>query len=350
MEKNAKTIPFKCILEVNYGAYFNFNRLKSYRPYVHMYMLNGGRGIGKSTGVYLDWYKEYNKTKAEFVLVRRYPDEAKQSRTALDPMFSGVSTMGIGVKGCFAFMNGNNRLGYCVSLSAQHKLKSGVDFSKVKYIIYDEYTILQNATRRYIQNEPIEFFELLSTIVRTRKDYYVYMIGNNLDRFNPYHEFFNVPQFENIWVDKERGIYCEYCKTKKELLELEKETPLYNMIKGTAYGDYHYDNKLLTTTEGRIGEKENDAELLCRFVYNTITLNIYYHNGLEIFVEYKNKVIKDNITYIIYEKNFPNYFFIKRYRQSSIKNFIDACYGNSEVTYDSDGAVDVFSRLMEELK
>ena len=99
---------------------------------------------------------------------------------------------------------------------------------------------------KYLPDEIHAFFELVSTITRTRKNYKIIIIGNNADIFNIYFDYFKVPSFDGIYVDKTRGLYCELSKINPDLLKVEQETPLYKLVNGTPYGEYHYNNKPLT--------------------------------------------------------------------------------------------------------
>lgn len=343
-----KNVPLKLLLTLDFKTFFNPFRLDSYRTFINFFILIGGRGIGKTTGYEYKLIENWKKTGEEFVYLRRYRDETIQGFGGFQKLYSGIDKKGIGVRGCYQMVNNNKRIGYGITLSMQAKCKSGIDFSNVKYLLFDEALIKETATRRYLTNEIHEFLELVSSIFRLRKDYYVFIIANNMDIVNPYFEYFNVPLFENKYVDKEKGLYCEINKTNPALLELEKTTPLYKLTQGTAYANYHYENKPLIKNDGKIGTKNVDDTLLIRFAFNNYTMNIYLQRGLNIFVESRYKRINDNITITVTNSNNElNYLSLKEYKSNSIKKFIENAYNENHITYSDNTAIGYMLKLLE---
>ena len=333
------------ILKPDFKTYYNINTPLSYND-VYLLLLIGARGTGKTTGVM--WYccNRFQKYGEEFAYVRRYKSELKKCKSLLDKIIGGVSVKGLG-EGAFQYEVNRKRVGYGLALSVQQSFKSGINGSKVTNIIFDEGVLVRGGTYRYLDNEVEMFFELISTIVRQRDDYKIWILGNNLDIFNPYYEYFKIPRFDKRYVDKERGIYCEELPTSEYLLAMEENTPLYKISKGTTYHDYHYGNKILVKEKVCIGNKDPKAPLLCRIVYNSCTLNIYGLKGYKMYVEYRDKIINDKYSYIIMENNKPNYLFAKVYRDSNIKKYIDICYYQKDTIYNSEKASAVMSTFME---
>ena len=333
------------ILKPDFKTYYNINTPLSYDN-IYLYLLLGARGMGKTTGVL--WYciNRFKKNGEEFAYIRRYKSELKKSKSVLNKICGGVSTKGLG-DGAFEFHINRRRAGFGLALSVQQSLKSGIDGSNVTNIVFDEGILMRGGLYRYLDNEVHMLFELISTIVRDRKNYKIWIIGNNLDIFNPYYSFFNIPRFEGKIIFKDRGIYCEELPMSNALYEKEKETPLFNITKGTQYHDYHYKNKLLVTNTYVVEPKPKDAKLLLRIVYNEMTLNLYVIQGLKLYVEHRNKVINDNITFIIMEKDKPNYYYAKMYRDCETKRFIDLAYYNNDVIYNNDKAYGLMDLFME---
>lgn len=340
-----KVIPLKPLLVLDYTTFLNVNKYYS-NPNLHLFLLTGGRGIGKTTGFVCHAINDFITKGEEFVYIRRYKTELKKAKNMPQGYYSGIDTKGIG-QGAIQWEHKGVRMGYGLCLSMQASFKSGMDFSKVTTIIFDEALLLAGGMYRYLDNEVVELLELISTIVRTRTNYRIFLLGNNLVTFNPYYEFFKVPAFKDVYIDKDRGLYCEVIANSAKLLAKESETPLYKLTKATAYGEYHYDNKLLVQDTGVVGDKEQKAYLFCRLVCNSVTLNLYRQNDDEIYVELRDKVIKDVFTYIILEENIPNYLYIKKYRQSDDKKLIDMAYYNGNMVYASQQALAVFLTFME---
>ena len=64
--------------------------------------------------------------------------------------------------------------GYAMTLSTAQDLKSS-NFSKVKYIIFDEFIIEEGQKKTYLKNEVFVFLNLIETIARLR-DIRIFML------------------------------------------------------------------------------------------------------------------------------------------------------------------------------
>lgn len=314
--------------------YYNANKCYSYNMFFNDIL--GGRGIGKTTTFLIKTCQDYNKDGSQFVYVRRYKPELKQflKKDTLCSIADGITYKGDGSGGYeFHFMD--DIVGYGITLAQQSVYKSS-NFPRVKTIIFDEQT-LKKGNYHYLPDEVSTFFELVSTIFRTREGCKVIVLGNNVDLFNPFFAYYNIPKFDRIYTDKQRGIYCELAENSPQLLEMEKKTGLYKLTNDTLYGDYHYKNKVLTNTEYKIGNKPNQCSLLARFVFNNETVNVYnyYDKDYKIYCERKDKIITDNKTYFVLNNNSPNYYYIDLYRHS-IKNYVNRQYYNDNIIYSDD--------------
>lgn len=321
----------------NNSKHYCYNKFYSYNN-LFMGMIDGGRGIGKTTTFLIKGLRNTDNNE-EFIYLRRYKPEIKKfvNKNSLSPIIDNVIYQGDGTGG-YNVLLGKKQLGYLISLSTARSYKS-VDFSRVTLIIFDEAFVRQTASYRYLQDEVIQFLEFLSTVIRTRKNVKVVLIGNNEDIFSPYHAYFNIPIFKSIYIDAEHGIYCEHAKNSKELLEDEKQTGLYNLIKDTSYGSYHYDNELLGEENVNIGDKPLNSKLLVRLIVNNQMLNIYQYmdnktKDLLLYCEHKEKLVKDNIAYELVIDNKFNYFNVDLYKKR-IKNYIYRYYFHNLIVYNS---------------
>lgn len=332
----------------DYVLHYNINRLYSYGDIISTFILIGGRGIGKSTGLGIKCIKNFRNKGEECAIIKRYVDETKEIKDYFDKIVNGIKIQGI-AKGIFEYRLQGKRLGFGLALSKQQSFKSGINFDNVTTIIFEEAFLIRGSKVPYLQNEAMQLLELISTIVRKRKNYKVFIIGNNADIFNPYCEFFNVPTFKDYYIDRNRGLYVELAPTKKELLEVEKETPLYRLTKGTPYGDYHYNNSTLVTNKGNIIPKHYKSVLMYRLIFNNQTLNIYRHE-LMLYVEWRDKPIKDNLAYIIMENNNYNYYYTKLFMSSDLAEFTRLCYYDNNIGYSDNKAIEIFATFMEVIK
>lgn len=342
-----KNIPLKIAIKPDYEKYVNVNRWFSYDN-LNFYVIVGGRGIGKTTGLGIKVLQDWLKDGSEFVYVRRYIKELQKAKGFLapignpEPKVIGLST------GAMAWVHNKKRIGYGLALSSQQSFKSGFDFRNVKTLIYDEAILKRGGMYRYLDNEVEMLFELISTIFRDRVGYRIFILGNNADVFNPYWQYFKIPKFDRNYIDKNRGLYCEMASNSPVLLEAEKQTPLYKLTQGTAYFKYHYENEILGSKDNiRITPKPMKSILLCRFVANTYTLNIYRVKTDQIFIECRDKIIQDDKTFNIINDMEPNYYHVQELRQTDLYKYISHMYYLGGAVYESELAYAVFSNVMD---
>lgn len=171
-----------------------------------------GRGPGKSTAMvnllidsYFHTESEYGRP-AQFARIVRY--DWAISRTMMTGWFNEVNKNHLLEYGkAVTYKGGEWRLfpsedgridegdpyevmGYVLPLNAQDDYKSGVDFSNVTNVVFEEFVQLRE--RDYVESETDLFLSALSTIVRNRKDCRCWFIGNTLTKYNPYFQLFGI--------------------------------------------------------------------------------------------------------------------------------------------------------------
>lgn len=339
-------------IDINNKMYWSPTKILSYD--FHLAMVEGGRGIGKTTQALGFMLLDYIKRGKKFVYVRRYKPEIKQfvdqSKSPLAVIVDGVTYRG-DKNGGYTCLYGGETIGYAIPLSTSKSYKS-VKFQDVGWILFDEFTIKRGQTYRYISDEVTTFMELVSSIVRTDKDYRILMLGNNLDLFNPYYQFFDIPLFDTIYWDKKRKLVCERPKNSPQLLEEEKKTPLYALLQGTSYGEYHYNNKLLTDATGEIKPEPPATSILVRLVLNGETLNINLYpdenKELNIWVGIKKRVYKDEKTYTLVEKGNSNLYYVSLYKER-LRSYLLRYYGTGRTSYENERALTLYGWVMDNL-
>lgn len=172
-----------------------------------------GRGPGKSTAMvnkliddYFNDESEYGRP-AQFVRLERFDFEI--SKAKLTGWFNEVNQRKLEDEyGCWVTFEGMEwhirplidghrdkgaqyeTMGYVLPLNAQDEFKSGVDYSNVTNIVFEEFVQLRE--RDYVQQEPELFLSALSTIVRNRQKVRCWFIGNTLTKYNPYFDIFGL--------------------------------------------------------------------------------------------------------------------------------------------------------------
>ncbi len=337
-------------IDINNPDYVSVNRLWSF-DWASTIMATGGRGIGKTTGLLGKSIDRWHKHGHEFALVRRYKKETLKCADSLAPIVNGASCKNI-AEGTLEFKINGKRCGYALTLSLQQDYKgNGIDFSRIGTMIFDECLLKPRSVKRYLVDEvPGYYLELVSTVFRNRKDYKVFLLGNNADVYNPYYAYFGVPLFENAYKDKARGLYCEYLPNSPALEKEQKETPLAKLTQGTRYYEYNFNNKLLMKSEVRIAPKLPTAVLLFRIVWNGFTLNIYRNDLETLYVEMRDKPISDNIAFVLMQSNQSNYPIIKLFRGTQYKRLLDICYYANDIFYDSTRTGAMLDLVQENIK
>ena len=124
-------------------TYYNLNKFFSY-PELFMGMIDGGRGIGKTTSAFIKAIINSNKGE-EFIYLRRYKPEIKDfvNQDSLSPIVDGIRYRGDGTGGYMCYYE-DHKIGNLIALSTSRSYKS-VDFSKVTLIIFDEIQECPNA-------------------------------------------------------------------------------------------------------------------------------------------------------------------------------------------------------------
>ena len=331
------------------SVYYNANKVYSYNMFYNLIL--GGRGIGKTTTFLIKLLQRAIKTGKQFIYLRRYKSEVVEflDKGGCDYIMDGLIYKKSG-KSTYKIIYENKVLGYIMILSMARTYKSS-QYPNVETIFYDEAICNNTNTYKYLTNEVTTFFEFVGTIFRLRTDTRIIMTGNNEQFFNPYFAFFGVPIFDKVYIDKERGIYCELAKHSENLQKLEQETPLYKLINSTNYGQYYYENKVLDNRTINISTKPSNSHLYFRLLINNNTINVYTYmdkGELKLYCERKDKIIDDSIAYPIIEDNVINYYYLELFKKK-FKTFFYRQFFNGYISYTDDSCGSMIQYLIENM-
>ena len=333
----------------NNDIYYSANKPYSYDLFMHE--ITGGRGIGKTTTFLIKALQNVEKGE-EFMYMRRYKPELKQfvAKNTLGTVCDSITAKGDGTGG-FVFISEDTICGYGIALSTAMSYKS-TDFSKVSLLIFDEAT-LPPGPYRYLPNEHELLLEFISTVLRTRKKLKVFILGNNVDMFNPHLRYYRVPtNIDGIYVDKKRGLYVEFAKNSPKLLEMEKETPLYKLTEGTAYHDYHYNNKVMGAPQVVPEKMPTQTSLLCRLIIDADSISIYHyrdkHGDLRLYVQHKAKVYKDDYSYNLMHDGVVNTFYLSMYN-TKLRKYLERFYHENLISYSDELGANMLNWIVNQL-
>lgn len=248
-------------------VYWSINQAMTYNPYI-LYVV-GERGVGKSYSTKVFAIKRFIKYKEQFIYLRRYPKELKKLDKFFDDVAKEFPDHEFKVKGRNLYID-DEVCGFAAPLSQQHYLKS-TPFPKVCTLIFDEFIIDEGGFKRYIDDEVVEFYEIIQTIFRQRDlDGYnirIIMLANALTINNPYFMFKDIvieegKRFTIVEVDEDDGTPLHLVENVNmpAYRERSRKSKFGKAIRGTNYEKYAIDNEMLRDRTPFVATKPNNAQ------------------------------------------------------------------------------------------
>lgn len=172
----------------------------------HYNVIFGERSNGKTYAVLEKMVRNYFEDGSEGAIIRRWQDDFKSKRGQM--FFAGLTENGVIKKyskdafdhvdyyagrfymaswfidedtGARQSIRDDKPFAYAFALSAMEHDKS-TSYPKVRNILFDEFITRDS----YFADEFVIFTNVLSTIVRLRKDVKIYMLGNTVNKYCPY--------------------------------------------------------------------------------------------------------------------------------------------------------------------
>lgn len=246
--------------------FYSYQKVLSYNAFINI--LIGERGVGKTFGFKEYAINHYKKTKKQFVYIRRYESDLKESVGSSNDnkffeqvkiKFPNDNFSLTKSKKIIKLKLNDEVIGYALPLSASDSLKS-VSFENVDTICYDEFQLKEGSTQHYLKNETEAILDIIETIGRLRDNLKVFLLGNAISSTSPIMNYFNLslPYNSDIKTFKDGLILVNYIKNIK-YREKKKETKLGRLIDGTRYGRYAIDNEFLTESKSFIKKKDKEA-------------------------------------------------------------------------------------------
>lgn len=239
---------------------------------------------------------------------------------------------------------------YAFDIATQERYKSQ-SFPNIKTICFDEF-ITRNY---YLVDEFILFQNLLSTIIRERNDVVIYMLGNTVNKYNPYFEEMGLTNAKkqkqdtiDIYEYGQSGlkVAIEYCKgiSKKSDVYFAFDNPRLLMI---SKGDWEIDLYPHLPLKYKIKDKlfsyyiEFKDELFeCEV--------IYIEDNLFTFIHRKTTPIKEEI-YPVYTSGFNpklNYSHCIYKPRNKVEKFILSQFNDKKICYQSNEVGEVIRNFL----
>lgn len=263
---------------MNSSIYFTLQKILSYNALINIIL--GERGVGKSYDAKKFVAKRFINKGEQFVYLRRYKTElqkAMKNNKFWEQILNNKDNEMIELMKKHKFSNEKETMyiddklcGYAIPLSVANILKSST-YDKVTTIIFDEF-IIDKGNYHYLQNEVIQFLDVIETVARLR-NIRVIMLGNAISITNPYFTFFNLslPYNSDIKTFKDGLIAVQYVKNLK-YREVKKSTRFGKLIEDTEYGKYAIDNEFLRDSKAFIKKKSKGS----KFYFILVINNKYY--------------------------------------------------------------------------
>lgn len=254
--------------------YYDYTKVLTYPSLLNF--LIGERGCGKTYGITKHVINKFIKKGEQFAYIRRYKSELKKAvPTFFDAVSSEFNNQEFKSKGNTFYIN-NEIAGHAMTLSTAQDLKSS-NFSKVTTIIFDEFIIEEGQKKFYLNDEVLIFLNLLETIMRTRENVKIFLLGNSANIYtNPYFLYFNiqVPYNNDIKLYKDNLILVQYMNNE-DYRNKKKQTKFGKLVAGSSFEQYAIENKCLNDDNNFIEKKKGTSKFNFAFIYKNQTLGVW---------------------------------------------------------------------------
>ena len=272
------------------GLYWDIQKPLSYNCLFNFII--GNRGAGKTYGSLKFGIENYMKAAKRdddynFMYVRRYSTELeKLTKCHNGRIFRAVEKEfpeHLLTAESNVLKMDKNIIGYAVPLSTASILKSD-SFPDVKDIFFDEFIIDNRGTYHYLKDEVTKFLDLYETVARGR-DVRVWFLSNAVSVTNPYFDYFHLDKPFNGDIQrfgKAKQILVQNV-VPKELSDIRKKSRFGQIINGTDYSDYAFDNQWLLDNTDFVELKTRRSHYYVTILYKNKKLGIWYDHLQGIF-------------------------------------------------------------------
>ena len=331
--------------------YWDIRRTLSYNALFNFII--GPRGAGKTYGMLKYCLTELAPKGRQFMYVRRMETELDKltkmrggrlfNAVAKDPALTGHM---LRAESNVLSMD-KKVIGYAQNLSSASILKSDA-FPDVDIIIFDEFIIDNTGTYHYLKDEVRKFLDLYETVARGR-DVRVFFLSNAVSVANPYFDFFHLdkPHSGDIQrFGRSKDILVENVQVNA-LMENKKRSRFGQIIDGTEYSSYAYDNDWLLDNTDFVAKKSRRSEYFVTLRYNDTWIGIWFDNLQWLYYVSADVDLKYPKMYsVTTDDQKPNLMLIKSASKLAwMKNLISA-YQMGAIRYESIKLKSMFRDIM----
>lgn len=244
----------------------------------------GNRGAGKTYGFKRWAIRDFLKTGAQFIYVRRYRTELAEVARFFDDIRNDPICEGhtLTVKG-LTFLVDDKLAGYAVALSTS-KIKKSTSYALVNKIGFDEF-IIEKGVYHYLPDETKAFAEFYITVSRYRP-VVVFYLANSITMTNPYFLRYDIqlPYGSKFY---KRGEYLLQLVEDQDFIDHVNSTRVGRMLRESdpSYAKYAVDNAFMLDNRNFVEKKTPRARhsFSMRYMDRTFGVWVDYAEG-KIFV------------------------------------------------------------------
>ena len=359
--------------------YYSIRNLIKAIPDAHYYVVWGERSNGKTYSTIDYMLEQYFKYEHKFALVRRYKEDFRSKRAKsvfnghvqnrLIEKYSGGkwnSVYYFAQQWFLAYVNPKTKerkvdeepFAYCFAISDSEHDKS-TSYPDIYNILFDEF-ITRDA---YLNDEFVEFENLLSTIIRLRTGIKIFMLGNTINPYNPYFKEMGLINAKNMNVGS-RDVYtygdsglrvaCEFAdmpmKNKPSNVYFAFNNPKLNMITGKN-GVWEIAIYPHLTPEMKYAPKDVMYKYYVEWETDILECEIVKKDNMTFtFVHFKTTPIKEDNTNIVYSTIHnpkPNYRRKITRSQNRVGEIIIWYFQNEKVFYQSNECGEIMRNYLQ---
>ena len=340
--KATKLLPY-----YDYGPVLSRNALFSF--------VVGGRGLGKTYG-FKHWaIRDWIRSGAEFVYLRRYKTELTAKQTFFADIGHEFPDYEFRVEGNTAqarpaVPDGEKNelpwqtMGYFVSLSTALTKKS-MAYPKVTKICFDEF-IIERGHIRYLPDEVKAFLEFYSTVDRWKDKTRAIFLANSVSIYNPYFIEWSIEPKGSVWYRRKQGDIVVHLPDGDSFANAVYNTRFGKFIKDTEYAQYAVESEFKDANSLLIKAKPPSAEYYCRFETSMIfSVWIDYDNKNTIFyISEKQPTTKDSLFTIHSNRLRPGDLIVDK--QHNVVKIITLAYKRAQVYFSTARVRSAFEELL----
>ena len=341
------------VLEAPQIEYWNPNELLSYDRY--LYMVLGGRNIGKTYATKVMCVKRFIKYGEQFLYVRRHESNFKKGTLTnfFDKIQKEFPEHKLEVKRGVFYCDGKV-CGTAVPLSKWQVMK-GSEFPDIYTIFMDEFLKEKDATH-YIGNEPQTLMSLAETVFRDKimnnEKVRIICLSNMTTIANPYFLFFKV--FPTI--NKRFNTFKHAPELVIEIVnqdsvqEAKRNSRFYNLIEGTSYEDVSMKSEFVYDNEDFIAKRSKNAKF--KFMVSDKNMSIGIWVDMEQRLMYASKSVDVGTKYrYVFERDVfdEHNQYIRNYRDNMHIDKLVQAFKNGQLRFENaiikNAMFDMFSKL-----